>query len=161
MAEYPLKFCLACCIENHKLPDRLIANGTMTLVRTQGERYGITNYHLIEWFRKRRDECADVDLYVGYVLIDLDDCLLDEDEDLDLCTLYLEGVPETNLVAGGTSNTNYIDLDAQTTEQTRVGDYLMFGGYPGEWREPPRAHELNFSTFSVAGMEVSDASDRI
>ncbi len=159
MIRFPLKFSNACYFGSPS--DELIKvnNGTMTLVRFKGEKYGITNFHVIDAYRQRLSKEPDIVFYIGNTQIDLEETLVDEDKDLDLSILYLEGYDEEQFGSGGEIPTHFYDIDDFTLGSLSEGDFIMFGGYPGVWRTRPETNHLVFDSLSSGGTEVTEVTD--
>ncbi|RSD32890.1 hypothetical protein [Vibrio pectenicida] len=160
LIKYPLNFCTTCFFGNPKLTQGKVNNGTVTLLEYKGEKYGITNHHVIDEYRKRLAEDPEVHLYLGNARIDLDSVLFDEDETLDVCILYLQGYTESQIAMNGEVPTKFFPVgERHHVSRLVVGDFVLFGGYPGVWRV--RFSELNiqFDTLSSGGSEVADVTD--
>jgi len=159
MVKFPLKFCNACFFGEPEDQNGKVNNGTMTLVKHNGEKYGITNFHVIEAYRQRR-ETESIDFYIGNLKIDIVNTLLDEDKELDLCTLYLDGYPEESFGSNGDVPTYFYEIGDFSCSEISQGDFVMFGGYPGVWRSRPERNHLIFDTLSSGSTEVTEVTPR-
>ena len=79
LTRYPMSFCTACFFGNPKHAEGKVNNGTLSLLEYNGERYGITNYHVIAEYRRRLLEDSELQLYFGGKRVDLDSVLFDEE----------------------------------------------------------------------------------
>jgi len=138
--------------------DGKVNNGTVTLITHNGKKYGVTNHHVIDAFRKRFED-EDINLYIGNQLIDLDKIVIDENEKLDLCTLSLDEYEDGKIKSYGEVPTHYFDVGEFSIGELKQGDFVLFGGYPGAWRSQPEKNELIFDTLSSGGTKVSDVTD--
>ncbi len=159
LVRFPLEFTSPCYFGDPSTKDIGVNNGTITLIRYRGEKYGITNHHVIEEYRKRLKKEESLRLFIGNERIDLDSVLLDEDENHDLCTLYLEEYSDNSLRSGGEVPTSFFQVDEFTVGELKKGDFILFGGYPGIFRKRPKENELDFGTLSSGGTEVSDVTE--
>ena len=160
MVKFSLKFCNACYFGNPTADDVKVNNGTMTLVKYKGERFGITNFHVVDAYRVRLRDEPDIDFYVGNTLIDLDETLFDEDRDLDLCTFYLDGYEEEQFGSNGEIPTHFFEIDNFTSGEIKKGDFVLLGGFPGVWRSRPKSNHLIFDSLSTGSTEVTEVTSR-
>ena len=159
MAQFPMKFCNACFFGDASDPSGKVNNGTMTLVRYKGEKFGITNFHVIDAYRKRLANEPDIKFYIGNTLIDIEETLFDENEDLDLCTLYLDAYEEKDFGSFGDIPTHFFEIDEFPLAQVSEGEFVLFGGFPGVWRTRPETNHLVFDSLSTGGTEVAEVTD--
>lgn len=160
MVKFPLKFSNACFFGASSDVDVKVNNGTMTLVRFNGEKYGITNFHVIEAYRERLKNEPEIVFYIGNTQVDLEETLLDEDKGLDLCTLYLEGYEESRFGSNGEIPTHFYEIDDFGLGSLSEGDFVLFGGYPGVWRSRVETNHLMFDSLSSGGTEVTEVTSR-
>lgn len=160
LVRYPMMFCVPCFFGAPGSNDGRLNNATLTLLEYKGERYGITNYHVIDEYRRRLAEDPGVHLYFGGVKADLDLVLLDEDSDVDICVFYLEEYPEKDFATDGEVPTQFFPVgDLCYVENLVAGDFVLMGGYPGAWRVKLSSLNFQFDTLSFGGTEVSEATE--
>ncbi|WP_394230553.1 hypothetical protein [Shewanella colwelliana] len=160
MVKFPLRFCNACYFGNPADHGVKINNGTMTLVRYKGERFGITNYHVVDAYRDRQRNESDIDFYIGNARIELGETLFDEDKELDLCVLYLDGYDEKEFSSDGEIPTHFYEIDDFTLGNLKEGGFVLFGGFPGVWRSRPKSNHLIFDSLSSGSTEVTEVTSR-
>jgi len=160
LVRYPMMFCSACYFGDPSDKSMKVNNGTMTLIKHNSKRYGITNYHVVQEYRNRFLDEPDIRFCVGNVEIDLESAVLDEDRNLDLCTLNFDEYDEESFGSGGDVPTRFLNIENFDTIGLKEGDYVLFGGYPGVWRERPTSNHLIFDTLSTGGTQVIDVTPR-
>lgn len=160
MVKFSLGFCNACYFGDANEKEGKINNGTMSLVKFKGERFGITNFHVIEEYRARLKNEPNIKLYIGNMPIELENTLFDEDKDLDLCILYLDDYNENEFGSDGDIPTHFFEIDDFTADGVSEGDFVLFGGYPGVWRSRPKSNHLIFDSLSSGGTEVTEVTSR-
>ncbi|MEJ1298321.1 MAG: hypothetical protein RPU64_04120 [Candidatus Sedimenticola sp. (ex Thyasira tokunagai)] len=156
LTEFPMKFCNAFFFGDPSDESVKVNNGTMTLIKYNNQRYGITNYHVIDKFRKRREEEPNIKLAIGNAEINLEDSLIDEDPKIDLCTFNLEIYKESDFESNGDVPTFFYELDDFSTGSLKEGDFVLLGGFPGVWRERPHSNHLAFDTLSSGSTKVTE-----
>ena len=132
----------------------------MTLIEYKNERFGITNYHVIDEFRQRLKSEPNLRFGIGNIDLCLEDTLFDESEDLDLCVLYLDGYKKEDFASYGNVSTEFFQVDNFDIGNVKQGSYVLSGGFPGEWRKRPETNHLVFDTLSSSNMELTEVTDR-
>jgi hypothetical protein len=160
LIKFPLKFCNACYFGNPADDAVKVNSGTMTLVSYKGEKFGITNHHVVEEYRQRQNDESNIDFYIGNALINLDETLFDEDRYLDLSIFYLEGYQEKDFGSNGEIPTHFYEIDDFTLGNIKVGDFVLFGGFPGVWRSRPKSNRLIFDSLSSGSTEITEITPR-
>lgn len=160
MVRFSLKFCNACYFGNPSDENVKVNSGTMTLVNYCGEQFGITNFHVVDAYRERLRNESDIEFYIGNSPINLDKALIDEDKDLDLCTLNLSAYEEGCFGSNGEIPTHFYELGDFSTGDVKKGDFVLFGGFPGVWRTRPETNHLIFDSLSSGSTEVSEVTHR-
>lgn len=156
---FSLTYCVPIYFGDPAELDGKINSGTITLVRRNGENYGITNFHVVDGFRDRLRDNPNTHLYVGSQKIDLYDVLLDEDRGLDIAVLYLEGFSEEAFSTRGDIPTSFYDFPVSSVNEINEGGFVLFGGFPGVWRERDGRNVI-FDSFSSGGTLINDASEK-
>jgi hypothetical protein len=67
-------------------------NGTISFLDLGYRQIGITCFHVLDAFRKKREQDPTVDCYLGLLPLDLLFRIIDQDRDLDIVTLDLSGL---------------------------------------------------------------------
>ncbi|WNZ56561.1 hypothetical protein QT397_04125 [Microbulbifer sp. MKSA007] len=160
LVKFSLQFCTACYFGSPSDKEVKVNNGTVTLIEYKNVKYGITNFHVIEAFRQRLEEEPELELYIGNALINLEGLVRDEDEKLDLCILNLDDYDEEEFRSNGNIPTTFYPIQELSKINVSKGDFILFGGYPGVWRERPEVNHLIFDSLSTGSMEVSEVTER-
>lgn len=160
LSKFPMKFCNACYFGDPTDEGVLVNNGTMTLIKYNNQRYGITNHHVIDAYRSRLVDEPNIKFCVGNAEIDLNASIIDENEDIDLCTVDLNAYDEESFKSLGLVPTIFFEVDDFTIGDLKEGDFILFGGYPGAWRERPESNHLIFDTLSSGATEVNTVSNQ-
>lgn len=158
MVGFSLTYCVPIYFGDPAELDGKINSATITLVRRKNENYGITNFHVIDEFRNRLRGSQSIQLYVGSQRVELNDVLLDEDRDLDIAVLYLEGFGEEGFSTRGDIPTSFYDFPVSSMDGVNEGGFVLFGGFPGVWRQRDGSHVV-FDSFSSGGTLINDASE--
>ncbi len=159
LATYPIRFCQLCFFGDPTVAGMNVNNGTITLVERQGNRFGITNYHVIDHYRQRRKNEVDLTFHIGSTSIDVDARLHDECQTLDLCVLDLNGIEIADLNQQTGIRANFLNLEMQVRSVLSSGEYVAFGGYPGCWRDCPNPQTMRTATFGSAGIPATEVTD--
>ena len=154
LERFSINFCSPCFFGDFRDDNVKVNNGTITLIRYQGHRYGLTNYHVIDTFRERLRIEPSIKLNIGNQEVDLLDQVISESIEFDLCIISLDNFSETSFKSFGDVPTIFFDIDDFSLGSLEEGDFVVFGGYPGEWRLRPQANHLVFDTFSSGGSKV-------
>jgi hypothetical protein len=161
LAKFPLLFTLAAFFGRR--PSRAkasnVRNGSVTLVDLGEGPLALTCQHVIACFRRIR-KCTDkVVFQIGNVELDPLDQLIDENARLDLASIRLthEQVNEITLEGGmGLCVFKPVSWPPQTLSE---GDFVAFGGFPGELKTVRSFDELEFGSWSSGASKVCSVSD--
>ena len=156
LTRFPMLFCNACFFGDPGDDSTRVNNGTVTLIKYNNNKFGITNYHVIDEFRKRLKDEPNIKFGIGGAEINLESSIIDESQDLDLCTLNLDNHDESDFHSRGNVPTHFYEIDDFTTGNLKAGEYVLFGGYPGVWRTRPTSNHLIFDTLSSGSTEVNE-----
>ena len=157
-AKYPLQFATPCLIGNPKLKTAPVDSGTVTLLRYHDRNYGVTCQHVVERFRQARLKDEQVQFFLGQTQIDIDNCLVGEDEADDLAIFDLSEYRNTELTTPGSivnGFANYVDCEEAETNQ---GDFVVLGGFPGTYRIDKGSNHYFFDSFSYGQIHVAESS---
>lgn len=161
LSENPMNYCCPCFFGDPTDEEVKVNNGTMTLIQYKGRKYGITNFHVIDAYRNRLENEPSIMLSAGNAELNLDNDLIDEEEVLDICIFDLDRFHEDDFKSNGNVQTIFFEVDDFTIGELKVGDYALFGGYPGQWRERIKINHLGFETLSSGASEVIELSTEI
>lgn len=136
-----------------------INNGTGSLVAIGAKQFCITNYHVLSAYRQRKDEEADVIFQIGHIRLEPDDMLVSESQHFDLAVLDLSELNIDEIGSHGEVPTQFLQAPNWPPVLPSKGDFVMFGGYPGYWREQIGHAEIQFDTLSSGSTELHDARE--
>lgn len=157
-AKYPMRFAAPCFFGNPSYAHTDISNGTVTLIRFKDEKFGLTAAHVIDEYIERKSNDGNLQLHIGGHQVSLDDILFDKDQSKDICVLYLDEYEEAGFSMNGGVPTEFIDVKNTEIDPPEAGEFLLFGGYPGDLRRIVSHNELNFGTMSSGGTQIEDVS---
>lgn len=159
MEKYPLKFAIPAHFGARPTPGTPITvnSGSASLVRLHGQPFALTCSHVLDGYRK----CLDVD---AKTIFQLGNCKLDplaqlkvEDKKLDYALLALtsEQAKELEKPHGPFGGTFFVEPSQWPHSAVAAGDFVAFGGFPGELRHAKAYDELSFGSYSSGGAEVT------
>lgn len=160
--KYPLKFAvLAFFGERPQRGNPVTVNsGSASLVRRNGQSFALTCSHVLEGYRQRLAE--------GPCIFQLGDCELDpiaqlkaEDKGLDYALVGLteEQSKEVSKSDGPFDGTFFCDLTDWPPGDVKAGDFVAFGGFPGELRKAESFDEISFGSYSSGAAKVTTTGD--
>lgn len=152
----PMGYAAPCYFGNANIPDAKINNGTASLVSYHGDNCAITNQHVIQAY-KERSVSEDLQFYIGNKTFVLEDILISECPDYDLAVMYLGDVEAAEIGCLGNVPTAFIDLHDLEEPDLNENDFILFGGYPGGYRNR-RGLSVSFGTFSSGSSQVQTVS---
>lgn len=129
-------------------------NGTITLVRLGGRNMGITNHHVIQQYRERVIAGENLTCQVGNVTIEPLSCLVSECEKTDLAVLDLNGIDPKKIRGSPTMPCQFHEPTEWPPRIPKIGEFVIFGGFPGTKREEAGRRSFVFGTFSSGSSEV-------
>lgn len=158
MGKYPMQFALAAFFgpPPQRGRDQAFNNGTASLLNLNGRRLAVTCHHVLQAFRDRLAKEPDCVFHIG-------DCRLDplaqlalEVPDLDVAAIALtdEQVGQV-LATRGDFKFSFVEPPAWPPAAVQVGDFVAFGGYPGELRQAKSFKDVSFGSFSSGSMPVT------
>jgi hypothetical protein len=133
-------------------------NGTGAMVRIDSNFMGVTCYHVLDGYRRRRLAGDAEFFYFGDTPIDPESLLIAESKRLDLVTFNLNEIVGTS---SRLSATNFYVPHRWPPTEIANGDLIVFLGFPGEWREQRDSFNLEFSAFSFGGIVDSFGEEHI
>lgn len=164
MVKYPLQYCKAVFLGGRprKSGTTKVFNGTATLLELPSGIYAVTCAHVIDAYYDVRNELGDALLQIGMTEISVEDQLVCKNDTTDLVTIRLTTAQLDALQREGEIGSRVIRPAKWPPEPVEVGQPIMFGGFPGAWREWVAHDELVFGSFSTAGIKVTTShSDRL
>jgi hypothetical protein len=80
-----------------------------------------------------------------------------EDEVLDVCVIRLTSEQAAKVVDATTGiGQDFFPLDSMLTAPVQIGDFVAFGGFPGDLRRVESFDAFNFGTYSLGAARVTD-----
>lgn len=161
-AKYPLKFAIPAYFGARPQPGAPVTvnSGSASLLRLKGQPFALTCWHVIEGYRQRLAE--------GQCIFQLGDCALDplaqlnaENKGLDYALIEVTDgqVKEIAKPRGPFDGTFFCDLAQWPPDKVKEGDFVAFGGFPGELRQAASFDELSFGSYSSGASRVTSARD--
>lgn len=161
-SKYPLKFALPAFFgpRPELRTPATVNSGSASLVRRNGRPFALTCSHVLEGYRQR--------LVQGPCIFKLGDCELDpmaqlkaEDKDLDYALIALteEQSDEITTPGGAFGGTCFCDVASWPPGEAKEGDFVAFGGFPGELRQAASFDQLSFGSYSSGGSRVTSARE--
>lgn len=139
--------------------DAKLGNGTGTLVALGDRRFCITNHHVLHAYRQRVATNPSVRFQIGNVQVDPETILVSESSHFDLVVLDASAWPAQEIASDGPVPTRFMEAYEWPPRLPKKGQFVMFGGYPGYWRESTGPQNVRFDTLSSGATEVHDARD--
>jgi hypothetical protein len=136
-----------------------IRNGTGSLVAIGGKQFCITNHHVLTAHRARKAEETDVIFQIGNLRLEPEGALVSESRHFDLAVLDLSDWDVEEIGSHGEVPTHFLQTAEWPPALPSKGDFVMFGGYPGYWRQQVGHAEILFDTLSSGATELHDARE--
>lgn len=142
-------------------PDTQFNNGSITLVELGGRHCGITNWHVVDKYRERKNAGEKIVCQIGNVLIDPQSRLIDESEALDLAVLDLSDVDVAKIRGGREVPCQFHVPGAWPPERPAEGTYVAFGGWPKSRRQMRSANLVEFGAVCSGATEVQSSHENL
>jgi hypothetical protein len=156
MARFPLRFAAVLFFANR--PKRGVAlyarNGTLSLLELDHRHIGITCFHVLEKYRKKREQVPMLDIFLGLLELDPLSRIIDQDSSLDLVTLDLSGVDLKQVSDHPPIGSTFFCPADWPCSEVKEGDFVAFGGFPGLLRVPLNFRDIEFRSFSHGACRV-------
>jgi hypothetical protein len=162
MSKYPLRF--ACATYFGAPPtegeELTVNNGTATLLRLGGKPMVLTCAHVLQGYRDKLAEHAGCVFHVGDCVFDPLAQLAKEDAGLDYALIALsEDQADAVVATAGDFKRGFLEPAPWPPSPVTEGEFIAFGGYPGELRRVANPKELSFGSFSSGASQVHAAHD--
>jgi hypothetical protein len=162
MSKYPLRFACAAYygVPPAKGEELTVNNGTATLLRLGGKPMVLTCAHVLQGYRDKRADHAECVFQVGDCVFDPLAQLAKEDAALDYALIALSEDQAAAVVAtAGDIKRGFLEPVPWPPTPVKEGDFIAFGGYPGQLRRVSSPQELSFGSFSSGASKVHAAHD--
>jgi len=125
-----------------------INNATATLVNFGYGNIAIICYHVLEAYKKRIAQEPHTIFQIGNLKINPLDRIIDACDELDLATIDLK-VENTKKISNSNEISSFFfNPISWPPQDVKKDDFVVFGGFPGRWRQQLFSNELKFETFS-------------
>lgn len=161
LAKFPLLFCKAAGFGRRPSKARKgrIRNGSVTLVDLGAGPLAVTCWHVIACYRRMRKCSHKVLFQIGSVELDPLAQLIDEDRRLDLATIKLTPDQAKLLTSEGEIGSCIFKPKAWPSPILKEGEFVAFGGFPGDLRMVVSFDEIDFGSWSSGASEISSVSE--
>ncbi len=137
-----------------------INNGTGSLIAVGDKQFCITNWHVLDAYRARRCKEPKIIFQAGNLRLDPEDALISESQYYDLAVFDFSRWGAEELGSFGEVPTQFLKIFSWPPDLRTKGDFVMFGGYPGYWREVTGPAEILFDTLSSGSTEVIESNEK-
>jgi hypothetical protein len=159
MAKFPVRFATPLYFGAPPSPEYPVDvnNGTASLLKRCDDHLVVTCSHVIAEYRCKRKEVSGCLFAVGNCYFDPLAQILAEDSVIDFAILQItpEQAKEITQGSDGIGETFY-ELNPNSPTPVKVGDFVAYGGFPGETRQLRSLKELNFGSYSSGACRVTD-----
>lgn len=161
MAKFPLRFAKAAFFGEKPSKDKYIKvnNGTITLVELEGHPIGVTCFHVIDAYRQINDGENYV-FQIGNLEFNPLERVIGESPKMDLVSIDLKGINVNELIMREGIGSEFFVPPCWPPKKIKSGDYVVFGGFPGKWRQYLSWNEIVFDSWSSGGSKVSSVSEK-
>ena len=162
MSKYPLRFA---CATYFGVPPKegdelLVNNGTVSLLRLQGQPVVLTCSHVLQGYRERLAAEPTCLFQVGNCAFDPMAQLLREDKKLDYALIGLSESQAAEVVdTPGDFKRHFLEAQPWPPEKVTEDDFIAFGGYPADLRRATSFKALSFGSFSSGASKVAVSRD--
>lgn len=162
MSKYPLRFACAAYfgVPSAGGEEMTVNNGTATLIRIGGKPTVLTCAHVLQGYRDKLALHAGCVFQVGDCVFDPLAQLVKEDAGLDYALIGLsEEQAEAIVATAGDFKRGFLEPAPWPPSPVREGEFIAFGGYPGQLRRVTSPEELSFGSFSSGASQVHATHD--
>lgn len=156
LAKYSLRFSAAIAFggRGKAANETTVNNGTVALVKLGGQKFGVSNYHVIDAYRKRQEQGEVLSCVVGNVEIDPIARLHSESSIYDLAVLDLSGIDVARIRGSTEIPCQFNEPRIWPTPMPKEGEFVLFGGFPLTKRKVLNPTEIEFGSMSSGGTRV-------
>lgn len=162
MEKYPLRFASSAYFgaPPHRNKELVVSSGSASLVRLNGKPYVITCSHVLQGYRKGLAENSGCIFQIGDCKLDPIGQLVDENSKLDVAVIGLTE-QQVHEVAGVESpfGSHFVEPPEWPPATIVEGDFVAFGGFPGDLRKAMSFRELSFGSYSSGASRITSARD--
>jgi hypothetical protein len=162
LGKVPIRFALPIFFGNPKKlkNEDYLKSGTISLIKLECGLVGITCYHIIEEYRKRKQEDEETKICIGNYIIDLENNIIDENKKLDIVTINL------NDPKFGEINHNFgIEFEFFTPIKwppsgINEGNLVTLGGFPQIYRDNKSPGDIEFGSLSFIQLKINSVNEK-
>jgi hypothetical protein len=162
MEKYPLRFAAPAFFGAPPDPGQpmSVSSGSASLLRHEGKAVALTCQHVLESYRKKLEAAPATIFQLGNCKLDPQAQLRTEDEELDYAVIDLTEPQVQEIVQGtGEFGRHFVEPGAWPPASVTEGEFVTFGGFPGELRMTTSFEELSFGSYSSGASRVTTVRD--
>jgi hypothetical protein len=161
MSKFPLRFAKAILFGDLPSPHApaRINNGTASLIDLGNGPLAITCSHVITSFRERLRQGRPSVFQIGNCRLNPLSQLISEDKNLDLAVIGLRDDQAKEITEDGEIGSSFFRPISWPPKPVAKGDFITFGGFPGQWRSQLDSDALEFGTYGIGASGVTTVSD--
>jgi hypothetical protein len=159
MQKFPLRFCKPILFgmpPSRQRPSR-VNNGTASLLKRGEEFLAVTCAHVLAHYRTVSQANQACFFAIGNCHFDPAPQIVAEDPAIDVCVLRLTPRQAAEVLDGKTGiGQDFFELKSAPAAPVEIGDFVTFGGFPGDLRRLESFDAFNFGTYSSGAARVTD-----
>ena len=161
MSKFPLLFAKPAFFGQRPSPKRetKIINGTITLINLGKGNLGITCQHVIEFYRKYREDHEEVAFNIGNVELDPIAQLVDENAKTDLAVIELTDKQIDEITSDGEIGSQVFKPGNWPPGHPKKEEFVAFGGFPGVLRKKESINTFGFASWSSGATRIDSVSE--
>lgn len=161
MSKFPLRFAKAIIFGDgplrHHWPE--MRSATASLLDLGGGPLAVTCHHVVAEYRMRVDQGRARLFQIGSCRLDPLQQLIFDDERLDVAVIALTPAQARRVTDDGDIGSSFFQPATWPPPPVCEGDYVSFGGFPGEWRTADGVDSVTFSSYSSGASRVTVVRD--
>lgn len=160
MAKYSLRFAAALYfgLPPIKGSKPNIRNGTATIVDFGKGPMIITAYHVMDAYKEWREK-EKIIFQIGNLKVDPLPRIISESQEFDLVTITISEKERLEIASEGEIGRAVYSPSQWPPDSPTGKDWVIFGGFPGKWRQYPSSGEIIFDSFSCGATEITSVSE--
>jgi hypothetical protein len=161
MSKFPLRFAKAILFGDRPTRDgrATVRNATASLLNLGHGPLAITCHHVLEEYRARIQQGNDHLFQIGNCRLDPLAQLISDDEATDVAVIRITSAQAREITGDDEIGSSFFEPASWPPTPIREGDYVAFGGFPGEWRAAVGIDAMEFSSYSSGASRVTVARD--
>lgn len=161
MAKFPLRFAKAILFGDGPIRHgrAKVRSATASLLDFGRGPLAVTCHHVIKEYRAHLEQGNAGLFQIGNCRLDPLQQLISDDETLDVAVIALAADQAREVTDDGEIGSSFFQPATWPPAPIRDGDYVSFGGFPGEWRTVDGVDSVTFSTYSSGASRVTVVRD--